>query len=183
MLDAQQQVRPAIEVKLPGSPDVVKSSFKDHLQDKFDVKLHGYGFLTNRDVLDAQAVQFSEISEKQMDFFAEIVSASSPGETRMRVYADFGYNIPLSRAEDYEAYQNLRGILKTYIEQYKRDQLQIQTAKVEEMVEERDDLVSDKMDLMKELQATEAELERFQRKLSREQAELSDLRRRLETDR
>ena len=176
-----QKLHPAIEIKLNGQPDQVKKSFKNHLMEQFDVKLDGYGFLTNRDVLEAEAVSFSAVSDKRMDFFAEIIAAPEPNQTRMRVYADFGYNIPLSREVDGQAYQRLKGILGKYVDQYNRSRLDTQTEKVEALVEERDDLATRKADLLEELRATEKELKQLQQDIRVEEAEMADLRRQIQS--
>ncbi|MCO6478441.1 MAG: hypothetical protein J5I94_17555 [Phaeodactylibacter sp.] len=108
--------RPCIMVELEAGPKTLKGAWKDYLKDKHDVKLKGFGFLANKDLLDAEEVQFEALSDKAMNFYTHFDEKKD--KTQMCVFASLGYDIYLSPGEYPKEYRAMRKIVDDFISDF-----------------------------------------------------------------
>lgn len=109
----EKEMRPCIEVILAPEPDKVKEAWEDFMKKEYDVKLKGYGFLTNKDVLSAEGIDFKAVSNKKMDFYTRIVKEEDM--TKMCVYGSFGYDIFINKNGYPLEYKHLEDITKQFL--------------------------------------------------------------------
>lgn len=165
---------PCIETTIEPNAKDVKKEFKDFLDDQYDVKLKGIGFLTNKDVLTAEKVTIPTVSEKAMDLSIKVIPVQD--KTQMCVLGSFGYDIVINRNDYYQEYRELRGIvldfLDSYLPEYYQNRVEEKTKVVSELTKQRTDLSEDiasnedeieklkkeNQDLREELQKTKKDL-------------------------
>lgn len=146
---------PCIEVVVEPNPDDVKSAWEDFIKDKHDVKMKGYGFLTNKDVLRAEKKEFKAISDNQLDFYTRIVEEKDD-RTKMCVFASFGYDIhvnPDQYPREYAAMKNiLKNFLKSYLPGYYNERISSTEDRLKDLRDEREDLESELNDNKKQIE-------------------------------
>ncbi len=147
--------RPCILVELEAGPKTVKGAWKDYLQDKHDVRLKGFGFLANKDLLDAEEVQFEAITGKAMNFYTHFDEKKD--KTRMCVFASLGYDIYLNPGEYPKEYRAMRKIVDNFISDFV-------PRYYEQQVEESEEQVSD----------LEAEIKNLKNDISDNEKEIDD---------
>lgn len=108
--------KPCLYVKVHPSPDELKDAWVEYLDKKHDVKLKGTGFLTNKDVLYAEKITLTEVSDKTMDLYTEIIEVE--GETSMKLFAAFGYDIYVNSTDYPTEYAALKKIMTTFLNEY-----------------------------------------------------------------
>lgn len=108
--------RPCLAVELDAEPKAVKGAWKDYLKDEHDIKLKGFGFLANRDLLDAEKVQVKAITDKEMNFYTHFEEQKD--KTRMCVFASLGYDIYLEPGEYTREYRAMREIVENFISDF-----------------------------------------------------------------
>lgn len=122
----EDQEHPCIVVQIEPDTKDVKDEMKDWMKDKKDVKLRGFGFLVNKDVLTATKVNLPEISSNEMDFYAEVLENGEV--TEMKIFGSFGYNIHISKEKypaEYRALKNMTlNFLSDYLPKYYQDKIE-----------------------------------------------------------
>ena len=108
--------RPSIQVNLDPEPKTLKNAWKDYLKDNYNFKLKGVGFLSNKDLLSAEAITVKQISSDAMDFYTHIVEDENGSE--MKVFARHGYDIYITKKNYPNEYKALREILESFIKYY-----------------------------------------------------------------
>lgn len=108
--------RPCIEVNLEPEPKEVKDAFKDWLKDNYDVKLKGFGFLTNKDVLYAENVSIQEVSDKNLNFYTKVVEDGE--QTKMSVFASYGYDIHINPEKYPRAFRKIEELTDNFVADY-----------------------------------------------------------------
>ena len=154
--------RPAIHVKMEPATKDVKDAWKDYIKDRFDVKLKGFGFLSNKDVLTGEKVTIREISPKEMDFHAKIVEGEYG--TDMMVFASLGYDIYLTPHDsDYApSYNALETVVYDFLRKYLPNHYSGQIEKAQSVVS---DLTDNQSDLEKDITSNEEEIEKMKQKI------------------
>jgi flagellar capping protein FliD len=181
--------RTCLMVKLDPTVDQVEDEWEDYLKDNHDTKLSGAGFLGTGDLLVAEQVVISAISDKRMDFYTEIKQVD--GKTDLRVFAAFGTDVyvePEKYPEEYAAMENiLHQFLKTYLPGYYEDEVSSVAKTVQSLKKdtERLDKKFDKKEkkiqkLQEEMDENRAEREEKQEKLDQQEALLKQRRNALE---
>ncbi len=162
VVDYEKQEYPCIEVRLSPEPKAVKKAWEDFLKKEYDVNLKGIGFLANRDVLQAEAVKFEELTEKKLDFYTEVVAEE--GMTRMSVFASLGYDIHLAPSGEYASgFRTLENIvrqfLQDYLPEYHNDRIDTLTKEAEDLEKDIEKLDEEQKDNEKRIAELEKELE------------------------
>lgn len=154
---------PAVVVYMEPKTDDVKKAWKDFLKDRYDVRLRGYGFLTNRDVLSAENVDFDALSTNDIDFYTEVIEDNNL--TKMSVFASLGDNVNIGLGNDYRQYYQMKGIvqnfLDTYLRKYYEDQVEDAGKRVSDLEKNRNDKQSTIADNEKEIIRLQAENQRL----------------------
>jgi len=126
--------RSCIKVLMEPGTKTVKDHISDWMKDKHDVRLKGFGFLANSDVLTAEEVRIPDISIKQMDFYVRVVENGDYSE--LCVFGSFGYNIHIT-PENYPAeYDEIKRLVFNFIDDFLPLWYQNQ-------IDEREDVIAD----------------------------------------
>ena len=176
--------RPSIEIKLEPEPKAIKKAWKDYIKDNHDVKLKGFGFLTNKDLLEAEEVDFPAISDKTMNFYTHFSEAG--GQTKMEIFASLGHDIYIDSRDYPNAYRSMRQIANRFIQQYLPDYYLNRVQNTEEELEDlqseiedlEDDIADNKDDIEENLQEIEdlrAENENLSKELDEKEDRLEQL--------
>lgn len=152
---------PAVKVVMNPAPKEVKNQFKDFIKDKYDVKMKGIGFLSNKDVLSAENVQLNGVSDNNMDFYAKVVERGN--ETEMYVFGKLGYDIYLApqtvRQEEYRSMKNVTiDFLNQFLPEYYQDRVDQTQDLLSDLEEERKDLKEDISDNLEKISELENEI-------------------------
>ena len=108
--------RTSIEVMMEPGPDLIKDQFSDWMKKELDVKLKGYGFLTNKDVLIAEKIKIPAISGKQMDFYVQVIEEGE--NSKMSVFASYGYDIHITPESHPVAYRSMKGVVLDFLDDF-----------------------------------------------------------------
>lgn len=164
--------RAAIYVKMEPATKDVKAAWKDYLKDQYDVKVEGFGFLSNKDVLKAKKVSIKDISDMEMDLNSKIISGEYG--TDMMVFASFGYDLYLSPekyAKEYEAMESLvYDFLGTYLPNHYAGQIEKSQKIVADLADAKSDLAKDIADNKEDIAKMKKEIE----ELTKENEKMSD---------
>lgn len=155
--------RNAIKVVIAPDSKEVKKEFKDFMDDKFDVKVEGIGFLKNKDVLYTAQRVIPAIASQSMQLSAKIIEVN--GQTEMYVFGQFDNNNQISPTKSYAAYAGMKDVtinfLNTLLPDYYKD-----------IVEDQSDLVADLEDSEEDIQKKLEQNRKRIKKLNQENIEL-----------
>lgn len=134
--------RACIRVQMDPLPKEVKKAWHDYLDDNYDIDLKGIGFLSNKDMLKAEGVNFPEITDKGINLYTRVVEQGNL--TEMCVFASLGHDIYLN-ANDYPVeFQRLQNTVEAFIGSYLPNHYQ---NLVKETEEELEDLIDRRKNL------------------------------------
>jgi len=157
--------RSAVKVTIAPDSKDVKKSFKDFMDDQYDVKIEGIGFLKNKEVVYTEPAVIAPISTKQMELFAKVTENGT--QTNMYVFGQIGYNnqiTPISNWREYHAMKDLTvDFLNKLLPNYYQDIVEDQRDEVADLEDDRDDMrkkMDKNKDKIAELQKENLELER-----------------------
>lgn len=147
---------PAIVVYMEPGTKEVKKAWQDYIKDKYDIRLHGLGFLVNRDVLSAEGVDFQEISPNKMDFYTKVVEDND--QTKMAVFASLGYDIQVGSQNHYTGYYNMKNIVQDFLDTFLPNYYQDKINEVENRIS---DLQKTQEDKRNQISDNEKEINRL----------------------
>lgn len=139
-------------------PDVktIKGQIQNWLRSEHKVRLKGFGFLANADVLIAEKVSLSQISTKQMDFFVRVLQRGDYSE--MCVFASLGYNIHIT-PEDYPSeYGEMKKLVFDFLDDFLPTWYQEQLEETQKLIE---DLQKEQSKLTANITRNEKEIEKL----------------------
>ncbi|MEJ1223665.1 coiled-coil domain-containing protein [Sediminicola sp. 1XM1-17] len=155
------KLRPCIAVSLDPKPDELKEAWRDYLDDNYDFKLKGIGFLQNKDLLSAEEVTINKISPDKMEFYTHIVANELGSE--MKVFAVLGEENYIGRENMRKQYKALNGIvqnfLKEYLPVYYREMLEDTTKNFEDLTKDIEDLNEEIVDDTERIEKLKKEIE------------------------
>lgn len=173
----KKEDRASVRVLLDPEPKTVKKAFEDWLKDHYDVNLKGIGFLANKDVLKAEEVEFPEISENELDFFAKVVREKDV--TTMHVFASLGYEIHISPEKYPTEYASMKSIVQSFLNDwlpvYYKDRVSYTSERLEALRVDREDLQETIAGNEKKMEDLKKENEKLRKKLSNGEDELNGL--------
>ncbi|MFK7773421.1 MAG: hypothetical protein AB8F94_14830 [Saprospiraceae bacterium] len=159
MVTHDDKMYPAIIVQMEPNTKKVKKELKDWMDDEFGFKLDGYGIFRKRDVLDAEQVTIPEVSNKRMDFYAEIIENGSV--TEMKIFGAFGYSIPISKEHypsEYRAMKNMTiNFVADFLPKYYLNKIDDTKEMLSDIEKERKDLNEDMKDNIEDIADLKAE--------------------------
>jgi hypothetical protein len=165
MLDNEPS--PALIVEMEPAPKEVKKEWHDYIKDRYDVDLKGIGFLSNKDVLSAEAVTIAAISSQPIDLYTRVIERA--GLTEMSVYANFTDGNAISEDEAPETFGQIEGIVEDFLGVYLPDHY---LNLVESTQEELDDLSDRRSDLREDIIDNEQEIDKLRKENAEKNAEL-----------
>lgn len=167
---------PAIVVYMEPDTKEVKKAWQDYIKDKYDIRLHGLGFLVNRDVLSAEGVDFQQISPDKMDFYTKVVEDND--QTKMAVFASLGYDIQVGSQNHYTGYYNMKNIvqdfLDTFLPNYYQDKINDAENRISDLQKTQEDKRNQIADNQKEINDLQAENNRLNQEISNTENEWRD---------
>ena len=195
---------PAYQVTLEPDTKSIKKRFKSFMDDKYDIRIKGIGFLTNKDVLSAEQSNIKTISSKTMDLYTKVIEQE--GKTVLSIFGRYGYDIYISPEQDREAFQNLRTLIIDFLGVYlpefytdqleeaqelvanvKRDQSSLKEditdnkGAIQDHLDEVEQLRKENKGLLKKLDDTSSQLAKRERELNTAKKELQRINDRLST--
>lgn len=170
IIEHNDRSRACIQVQMEPTPKEVKKAWDDYLKDEYDVNLKGIGFLTNKDILSAEAVAFPEVSKKELSLYTRVIEKGDI--TEMCVFAALGYDIYLNKEEYPEEYSRLQGIVEDFVGTYLPDHYK---ELVENTEKELEDLINQQQDLSDDISDNEKEIDKLQQENREMSKELIDV--------
>lgn len=168
----ERDTYPAVVVRMEPEAKEVKKAWESFVKDKYDVHMRGIGFLTNKDVLSAEKVLIPKISDKQMDFFTEVVAENDV--TTMSVFGSLGYDIPVSMANESTHFTAMRGMVVEFLNGYLPNYYQQKLEEADEMVaatkNEQENLRKSLEDNEKEMAKLREENEKLRKEFDKQQS-------------
>lgn len=172
----------AVKVIMNPSPDKVKDEFRDFIKDRYDVKMKGIGFLSNKDILSAEGVQIPAITTKNMDFKAKVVENGD--NTEMYVFGMLGYDINISPEKyrtEYRAMKNITvDFLNGFLPDYYKDRVDETQDMVSDLLDDRNDLRDDISDNKEKIVELEKENKELNSKLKDTESKMKEAEKSLE---
>lgn len=176
--------RACIQVILEPDTKAIKSHFKDWLKDKHDIRLRGFGFLTNKDVLSAEKETIPNVSTKQLDFYVQVVEEGQ--YSKMCVFGSFGYSIHISSqaySKEYKALKSLTlDFLSDFVPSWYKNRIEEAREAAEELAKERSNLQEDIQDNEEEIEELEEENIEKTNRLKENKIDLKKTNQKIETN-
>lgn len=178
------KLRSAIKVSIAPNKDEVRDAWEDFLEDKYDTKIKGNGFFSNKDVMTAKEAQIDMISDKQLDIYMEAVEQNEG--TEMYVFASSGYDLHLSPEAapvEYRGLENLTlDFLENFLGNYYRDQVEDTQELVSNLEDKRKDLREDLNENKEEIADLKSENIELEEKIKAKENDLEEAIAALDTD-
>jgi len=175
----------AVKVVMNPSPDKVKDEFKNYIKDRYDVKMKGIGFLSNKDVLTAEDVQIPTITSNNIDFKAKVIENGD--NTEMYVFATMGYDINISPEEYRTEYRAMKNIAVDFLNDFLPEYYQNRVDETQDMLtdlrDDRDDLKDDLSDNKEKITELEKEIRELNTELTTVENKIKEAEMKLETRR
>lgn len=176
MVSVDNKQIPAVKVVMSPKPDKVKDEFRDFIKDKYDVKMKGIGFLSNKDILSAEAVKIPAISSKEMDFKAKVVENGD--NTEMYVFGMLGYDINISPEKYRDEYRAMKNItvdfLNGFLPEYYQDRVDETQDMLSDLRDNRNDLRDDLADNKEKIADLEKENKELDSELTNTESKIKD---------
>lgn len=158
---------PCIMVSLDPKPDDLKEAWRDYLNDTYDFKMKGIGFLQNKDLLSAEEVSIKKISPNKIDFYTNIIENDLGSE--MKVFASFADEKYFNQKDLRKEYKALSGIvenfLETYLPTYYKDMLKDTQNNFEDLTKNMTNLNKDIVDDSEKIEELKKEIEDLNKKV------------------
>lgn len=167
----EETLYPSIRAVINPEPKEVKKAWSDYMQDEFDLKMKGFGFLANKDVLSAEESQLPSVSSKTLNFYTKIIQTGE--ETSMEVFAGVVGGSVIDPNKDSAAFQTMRTMTISFLDEFLTEYYR---KAVEQKQEEVNDLSDDISDLKSDIEKAENRIDKLTR-------EIQDLKSEIEEDR
>ncbi len=159
----------AVKVMMNPSPSKVKDEFRDFIKDKYDVKMKGIGFLSNKDILSAEGVQIPAITSKNMDFKAKVVENGD--NTEMYVFGMLGYDVNISPEKYRDEYRAMKNITISFLNEFLPEYYQDRVDETQDMLS---DLRDDRNDLRDDIADNKEKITNLQKENKKLAADLTE---------
>lgn len=169
-------------VHVDPEPKTLKTAWKDYLDENYNFKLKGIGFLANKDVLSAEEVKLSTLSPNTVYFFTQIVEDDAGSE--MKVFASNHQQKFYSKNHKPESFNEIRDLmesfLKAYLPQYHQGRIEDTHKRVQELTKETADLEADIVKNSEKIEELNSEIEELQSEMDSNKGKLEENRIKLE---
>lgn len=155
---------PCVQATVMVEPDKLKDAWEDYLDDNYDVKLKGNGWLSNKDLLSAKKTEIIQIAPIKIDIFTRIEPriAGQNKSSRISFYTFMGYEIPTDPISYPLQYQAMKGIFQSFLGEFIPE---IYQKELELMSEEISALKEEKKDARKEVAVLDSEIAQNQQEI------------------
>jgi hypothetical protein len=169
-------------VHVDPEPVTLKKAWREYLKDNYSFKLKGIGFLSNKDILSAEAVRIPVISKEPVNFYTQIVEDDTGSE--MKIFAaDLQQNYFSShyQSRGFNQMENiLASFLKIYLPEYHRGRINDTEQRVKELVRETRELEEEILENTEEIEELENEIEEMSAEIESNRSALVESRIKLE---
>lgn len=86
----ENKLRPCLFVKYDASAITVKKGWSSFMKKNYSIKIKGIGFLTDKDIVEAEDVVINSIADKRMNMYARVTDI--PGGSELKYFMSFGYD-------------------------------------------------------------------------------------------
>ncbi len=86
----ENKLRPCLFVTYDADPKTLKHGWESFVKKNYNIKMKGYGFMANKDLLTGNDVTIASISDKRMDMYVRVTDF--PGGSEMKFFMSFGYD-------------------------------------------------------------------------------------------
>lgn len=135
----ENKLRPAIGALVDPEPNTIKKAWKNYFKKNFNVKVDGFGFLQNKDILKATDVMIAKVSDKRININIRVTETASGSE--LKVFSSFGYDIFIGQnnyPKEFEATQQiLTDFLITTLSSYYNDEIKATTKRIKSLNKDR----------------------------------------------
>ncbi len=178
-----KEQRASVYVKTEPDKKDVKSAWKDYMKDRYDAKIDGFGFMSNKDVLKAENVNIVTISDKPVDLYCKIVGGEYGTDMSFfTILADGTYLSPDKTAEQFEAMEFVvYDFLGTYLPNHYAGQIEKSQKVVAGLVSTREDLSKDIKKNSEDIEKMKKEIENLKKENENKAKELSNTKEKLTT--
>jgi len=145
--------RSAITVTMEPSTDDVRDSWENYLEDTYNAKLKGNGFLFKNDVVRAEKVSIPAISDKTINIYAQIIEDGN--KTKMYVFANHSPQMFLTPSSHPYEYRALENITLNFLNDFLTGHYENQITESRELVE---DIDKKRMELAEDIQDNKEEI-------------------------
>lgn len=173
-----KDTRECIMVQMEPNPKDVKEAWRDYIKDNYDVKLKGIGFLSNKDVLSAEAVTIEEVSSRPFDLYTEVVGRRQGSQ--MCVFAQFGPDSYAGTEQYSQEYERLRDIVESFLGNYLPDHY---LTLVNESQENLDDLIEEQRDLEEDIEDNKEKIAKLMKENEEKARRIEEIKREIEDTR
>ncbi|MGV3611909.1 MAG: coiled-coil domain-containing protein [Fluviicola sp.] len=136
-IEHNDKMRTCLMVKLEPEPKTLKKAWISFLKKKYDLKLKGMGWFSNKDLLHNEEVIIPKLSPKKMDFYTSVVQDENSDGSEMKVFASLGYDIYLNEEQypiEFKAMNEMIvSFLKEYLPKYYNKQINESAANVKSL--------------------------------------------------
>lgn len=157
----ENKLRPCLLTQIDASANDTKRAWIKFVKKNYEVKLKGFGFLKNKDMLTATDVTISKISSKRMNVYTRILSTANG--TEIKYFASFGYDFfigPNSFPTEFEIMKNdFNTFLNAYLNEFYTDEIDSYTKKIKS-------LEKDKSNMSKKIAKTQDKLLAYKKDLA-----------------
>lgn len=189
------QMRSAVKVTIAPERGDVRDDWEDFIEDNFDAKVKGNGWLRKKDVLSAKEFMIPTISNNKIDLYAKVIDKGEGSQ--VYVFAAFGYDLfitPEVFPKEYRALENLTlDFLDEILTDYYKDAIEDSNELVNELKNKRKelkenlvenkeeivDLKEDNVELEKEINLKNEEIQKALATLDLDRKNLALLRKQL----
>ena len=169
-------------VHVDPEPKTLKKAWKDYLQENYNFKLKGIGFLTNQDVLSAEEVRLATLSSNTVNFFTQIVEDDAGSE--MKVFASNNQQKFFSKKHEPKSFNEIRDLLesflKAYLPQYHQGKIDDTHKRVRELTKESSELEEEIAENSEKIEELNSEIEELQEEMESNKSRLDENRIKLE---
>lgn len=148
-----------IDVILSPKVETIKDKFEDWMDENYDVDLDGKKLIFwNKEFMTANGVVIPQISDKKIDLKVK-VAETTDGNSKLHVFASYGYNNWITPADHPHAHTTLRNIVfdfvADYLPEYYYEKVEDSKERLADLRDDRSDLKDDLDDNLKELEKLE----------------------------
>lgn len=153
-IEYEKQLRPCLLTEVDPEPTDVKKAWSKYLDKNYKVDVSGIGMFSNKDLLTAQDITISAISDKRINLYARILEKAKG--TEIKLFASFGYDFFIG-AENYPAeYEKLKSLLNNFLMQYLTEYYKDNISETSKQIEKNS---KEKVKLLKSIEKNKSKIE------------------------
>jgi hypothetical protein len=131
----ENKLRAAYSVAYDAPSKTTKNAWADYFKKNYKIKVKGISLFSNKDIIDAEDVTISSISDKRMNMYARIVDLTQGSE--LKFFISFGYDFFVGPQEYPKEFSGMKELLNDFsvdfLKNYYADEAASLTKKVKSL--------------------------------------------------